>query len=132
LARSYQSIQFQIFNKKLNKRKFIRILTLPVCGSSWAIMRGPLECLLKADEISRSIEAFDVTVVSGPPSTVADGRETAELSALANKGVEDAADDDDADDEDIAMKLDPKLNGLDSFPEPGTEEGEMKPHARED
>jgi hypothetical protein len=28
--------------KKLNKRKFIVLLTLPVCGSSWAIMRGPL------------------------------------------------------------------------------------------
>jgi hypothetical protein len=30
------------------------------------------------------------------------------------------------------MKLDPKLNGLDSFPERGTEEGEIKPHASED
>jgi hypothetical protein len=86
----------------------------------------------KADEISRSIEAFDITVVSGPTSTVAAaGKETPELSALANKGVEDA-DNGDADDEDIAMKLDPKLNGLDSFPEPGTEEGEIKPHASED
>jgi hypothetical protein len=91
------------------------------------------EWLLKADEISRSIAAFDVTVVSGPPCIVA-GRETPELSTFANKGVEDAsaAADDDDDEEVIAMQLDPKFIGLDLFPEPGTEEGEMKPYATED
>jgi hypothetical protein len=61
---------------------------------------------------------------------------TPELSALASKGVEDDDDvdddDDDDEEEDIAKQLDPKFNGLYSFPEPGTEEGDMKPHATED
>jgi hypothetical protein len=71
----------------------------------------------EAEEISRSIEGFDVAVVSGPYSfIVIPVKKTPGLSALANKGVEDAAHDDGEEEEHIVVQLDPQLNGLGSFP----------------
>jgi hypothetical protein len=87
---------------------------------------------LKAEEIRRSIEGFDVAVVSGPYSFIVTAvKKIPEFSALANKGVEDVAHDDGEEEEHIAMQLDSQLNGLGSFPLPGTEEGDMKPDASE-